>query len=181
MRIARAAIGAHLAGAEPAEPLQVSLPEATGVFVTIKRHGELRGCLGVLQMRGSLAGEVARCARDSASADPRFPPMVPGELLDAVLEISVLGSLEQIDPAVSDAIVVGRHGLVVEHGGRRGLLLPQVAVEWGWTTEAFLGHTCRKAGLAEDAWRRGAHVFRFEAEVFAEHKEAARRLLDGKW
>jgi len=170
LRIARAAIGAHLAGAAPAPAPagRDSLPEASGVFVTIKRHGELRGCLGVLQMRDSLAGEVARCARDSATADPRFPPMRPGELRDAVLEISVLGPLEEIDPAAADAIVLGRHGLVVEQGDRRGLLLPQVAVEWGWTREAFLAHTCRKAGLEENAWRHGARVFRFDAEVFTE-------------
>jgi AmmeMemoRadiSam system protein A len=178
LRIARESIRAHLAGADPAGPRHDErLPDASGVFVTIKRHGELRGCLGVLQMRDSLAGEVARCARDSATVDPRFPPMRPDELLDAVLEISVLGPLEEVDPAVADAIVVGRHGLVVEHDNRRGLLLPQVAVEWGWATDAFLCHTCRKAGLPEDAWRRGARVFRFDAEVFAEPEEAAKRPL----
>jgi AmmeMemoRadiSam system protein A len=138
------------------------------VFVTLKRCGALRGCLGVLQLRGNLAEEVARCARDSATEDPRFPPVAPDELADTSLEISVLGRLELIDPAPEGAIEIGRHGLVVEQGHRRGLLLPQVAVEWGWTPEQFLRQTCRKAGLTPDAWRNGAEVYRFDAEVFGE-------------
>jgi hypothetical protein len=78
----------------------------------------------------------------------------------------VLGPIEPIDPLDPDAIIVGRHGLVVERGTHRGLLLPQVAPEWGWTRDQLLAQTCRKAGLAEDAWRHGARVYRFEAEVF---------------
>ena len=168
--VARAAIAAHLAKAPrpPVDPL--GLPDASGVFVTIKTRGELRGCLGVLQMRHGLAEEVARCARDSATADPRFPPMTSQELGDIALEISVLGPLERVDPLgrLDEAIVIGRHGLVVEDGHRRGLLLPQVAVEWGWTREQFLRQTCRKAALPEDAWQTGAQVFRFDAEVFGD-------------
>ena len=80
--------------------------------------------------------------------------------------VSAGGPLERIDPLDPDSIVVGRHGLVVEQGWRRGLLLPQVAPEWGWDREQFLAHTCRKAGLPPDAWRRGADVYRFEADVF---------------
>jgi AmmeMemoRadiSam system protein A len=149
---------------EPVTPA----PPATGVFVTIKRRGQLRGCLGVLEMRASLDEEVARCARDSATADPRFSPMTPDELPDMSLEISVLGPLEEIDPLDDRAIVIGRHGLLVEQGLRRGLLLPQVAPEWGWTREQFLQQTCRKAHLPENAWRAGARVFRFDAEVFGD-------------
>lgn len=138
--------------------------------MTIKRHDELRGCLGVLQMRASLAEEVVRCARDSATGDPRFPPMTPDELSHITLEISVLGPLEEVDPLDDTAIVIGRHGLLVEQGTRRGLLLPQVATEWGWTREQFLRQTCRKADLSESAWQSGARVFRFDAEVFGERK-----------
>jgi len=167
LRIARESIAAHLGGGRPL-PANERLPAASGVFVTIKRRGELRGCLGVLEMQAPLAEEVARCARDSATADPRFPPMAAGELTDAVLEISVLGPMEEIDPLADGSVVIGRHGLVVEHARRRGLLLPQVAVERGWTPLQFLGQTCRKAGLPEEAWRQGARVFRFDAEVFAE-------------
>ena len=170
LHTARESITAHLHGTDAAwsAASAVDLPDASGVFVTIKRRGELRGCLGVLQLRASLAAEVARCARDAATADPRFPPMTADELADISLDISVLGPLEEIDPRDESTIIVGRHGLVVEQSVRRGLLLPQVAVEWGWTREQFLDQTCRKAGLAADAWQRGARVFRFDAEVFGE-------------
>ena len=84
------------------------------------------------------------------------------------VEVSVLGPLEPIDPADASVITLGRHGLVAEQGERRGLLLPQVATEWGWTTEQFLRQTCVKAGLPGDAWQRGARIFRFDAEVFGE-------------
>ena len=167
LRAARESIRRHLRG-DSASAFSGEMPSASGVFVTIKRRGELRGCLGVLEMRGTLCDEVARCARDSATRDPRFPPMTAAELGDMSLEISVLGPLEAIDPADESAVVIGEHGLVVEHGPTRGLLLPQVAVEWGWGREQFLGHTCRKAGLHEDAWRTGARVFRFGAQVFGD-------------
>jgi AmmeMemoRadiSam system protein A len=168
LHAARAAIAAHLSGEAQAVTCDGWDPGATGVFVTIKRRGELRGCLGVLQIRDSLIDEVRRCARNSATDDPRFPPMDAAELEDATLEISILGPLEEIDPQEDQAIVIGRHGLVIEHGHRRGLLLPQVPVEWGWDRAEFLRHTCRKAGLPEDAWGRGARVFRFGADVFGE-------------
>jgi uncharacterized protein len=164
--LARRAVSAQVAGlAEPA-PLDIGLPDASGVFVTIKRRGELRGCLGTLHCSDSLAAEVARCAADAASEDPRFPPVAADELPELSVEVSVLGPLEEIDPRDFEAITIGRHGLVAEQGPLRGLLLPQVAIEWGWTTEQFLRHTCAKAGLPMDAWRHGARISRFHAEVF---------------
>jgi len=86
-----------------------------------------------------------------------------------VIELSLLGPLEPI--AGAGEIEIGRHGLVIEKGRRRGLLLPQVATEWGWDRETFLAQTCHKAGLERDVWKRGAKVLRFEAEVFAEGRE----------
>ena len=163
--LARAAVEARVLGREPVREDALELPEASGVFVTIKRHGSLRGCLGTLDSRRGLAEEVVRCAGDSATQDPRFAPIARDELPDVRLELSVLGPLEPID-ASPDAFTVGVHGLVAEHAGRRGLLLPQVAVEWGWTPEQFLSQTCVKAGLPPDAWRTGAQIFRFDAEVF---------------
>jgi AmmeMemoRadiSam system protein A len=148
--------------------LPVDLPDASGVFVTLKRRGELRGCLGTLQCQRGLAAEVVRCAADAATEDPRFPPVSPDELSDVAVEVSVLGPLEPIDPMAFDVIVIGRHGLVAEQGFRRGLLLPQVATEWDWTVEQFLRQTCLKAGLAPDAWQHGARISRFEAEVFGD-------------
>ena len=168
LRTAREAVDAQARGEDPPLPPAEGAADASGVFVTIKRRGQLRGCLGVLELRASLEREVARCARDSASKDPRFPPLHADELAETAVDVSVLGPLEEIDPADPDAIVVGRHGLVVEQGMRRGLLLPQVAPEWGWTRDEFLRHTCRKAGLAPDAWQHGARVYRFEADVFGE-------------
>jgi AmmeMemoRadiSam system protein A len=166
IEIARSAIASQVSGVPFPAPPELGLPTSSGVFVTIKRRGELRGCLGTLQCRLGLAAEVVRCAADAASEDPRFPPVVLDELGELSIEVSVLGPLEPIDPHDQDAIVIGRHGLVAEQGPRRGLLLPQVATEWGWTTEQFLRQTCTKAGLPADAWQRGACISRFDAEVF---------------
>ena len=165
--LARSSIESQVTGGPSAAPGRLDLPDASGVFVTIKRRGQLRGCLGTLQNRAGLAAEVIRCAADSASEDPRFPPVSREELPDLSLEISVLGPLEAID-AQPDAFTIGVHGLVAEQGFHRGLLLPQVATEWGWNGEQFLRQTCIKAGLRPDAWRQGVRFFRFAAEVFGD-------------
>jgi AmmeMemoRadiSam system protein A len=172
LALARTAVEAQVSGAPPPSLLintMPPLPDAMGAFVTIKANGELRGCLGTLNCPpGQLPSEVARCGADAASHDPRFAPVSAGELRELSIEVSVLGPLEPIDPPDPSEVVVGRHGLVVEQGHRRGLLLPQVAPEWGWTAEEFLQQSCLKAGLRPDAWRRGARVYRFEADVFGE-------------
>jgi len=167
LELARGSIAERVRGEQLLVPELPDFPEATGVFVTIKSAGTLRGCLGTLENRRGLPDEVVRCAADSATQDPRFSPVQAAELDDLRLELSVLGPLEKIDP-VPGAFTIGVHGLVVEQGHRRGLLLPQVATEWGWTPEQFLGQTCVKAGLRTDAWRTGATVYRFSAEVFGE-------------
>lgn len=141
-------------------------PGASGAFVTLKRQGRLRGCIGTLECRRPMAEEIARVAVSAAREDPRFEPLLPGELDDLHVEVSVLGPLEEIDPRHPGVIEIGRHGLVVEQGDRSGLLLPQVASEWGWDRDQFLSHTCAKAGLPPDSWRRGARVYRFTADVF---------------
>lgn len=158
---------ARVLGQPPIRPAATPLPEASGVFVTIKRRGALRGCLGTLENRTGLADEVARCAADSASQDPRFPAVAADELHELAVELSILGPLERIEPSPA-AFTVGLHGLVIEHGAKKGLLLPQVATEWGWTAEQLLRQTCVKAGLAADAWQHGATVYRFSAEVFGD-------------
>jgi uncharacterized protein len=167
LELARSSIASQVTGAGAVAPCTLELPDASGVFVTIKRRGQLRGCLGTLKNRAGLAAEVVRCAADSASEDPRFPPVGREELPELTLEISVLGPLESID-ARPDAFTIGVHGLVAEQGFHRGLLLPQVATEWGWDSEQFLRQTCIKAGLPPDAWRRGARFYRFAAEVFGD-------------
>ena len=166
--IARRAVTARVSGSRPSTAPSFDLPPASGVFVTLKLAGQLRGCLGTLECFNNLASEVARCAADAASEDPRFPPVTATEVLGLTVEVSVLGPLERIDPRQTGAMTIGDHGLVVEQGRLRGLLLPQVATERKWDLEQFLRQTCHKAGLAADAWERGAIVYRFSAEVFGD-------------
>ena len=152
--------------------LPVPRPAAAGphpcqaAFVTIFCRGELRGCLGRLTPAMALPELVAHLAQEVADSDPRFDPVRPEELADISLEISVLTPEREIQ-ALSE-IEIRRHGLIVEKGSRRGLLLPQVATEHGWDRDTFVAHTCLKAGLAGDAWRHGARIFVFEAQVFGE-------------
>jgi len=172
--LARASVTARVTGTAPPAPDSADLPDVqAAAFVSLHRRGDLRGCIGSLERDEALADVVARCAASAATEDPRFPPVIPAELPAMDLEISVLGPLERIDPVDPAAVEIGRHGLVVEQGGRRGLLLPQVAVEWGWDRETFLAHACRKAGLPADAWRTGAVAYRFEALVFGEAETAS--------
>jgi uncharacterized protein len=135
-------------------------------FVTILCKGELRGCLGRLAPEMSLPDLVSHLAQEVADSDPRFDPVRPEELNDIRLEISVLTPEREIRAA--SEIEIGRHGLIVEKGSRRGLLLPQVATEHGWDRDTFVAQACLKAGLAADAWRHGARLFVFEAQVFGE-------------
>ena len=134
-------------------------------FVTLKKKGRLRGCIGYTEPVAPLFKVVQECAVAAATEDPRFPPVSAGELSSIDLEISVLTPLA---PIRAEEVEVGRHGLMVSGGGRRGLLLPQVPVELGWDRETFLDQTCLKAGLPADAWRRGATLQAFTAEVFGD-------------
>ena len=172
LRIARDAVVAHVGGTPLGEIEPVALAERRGgAFVTLHhRGGELRGCIGHVEADQPLAAVVARCAVAACSADPRFPAVCLAELGDLVIELSLLGPLEPITGAAE--IEIGRHGLVIEKGWRRGLLLPQVATEWKWDCQQFLAQTCRKAGLPHDAWQHGARLWRFEAEVFGEDRDA---------
>ena len=138
--------------------------------MTLRMNGVLRGCIGYPEPQLPLIDVVERCAVSAALTDPRFLPLTPSELTRVDLEISVLGPMEIVGN-ISE-VVIGRHGLVVEFGRRRGLLLPQVATEWEWDAREFASETCVKAGLPRDAWQKGARLFRFEAEVFGEDPEA---------
>jgi AmmeMemoRadiSam system protein A len=167
LALARSAIEARLSIATVEEfEHRPAFDRPGGAFVTVFVKRALHGCVGLPEAREPLGEVVRYCARAAAFEDPRFPPVTLADLRDLSLEISVLTPAEVVtDPA---AVEVGRHGLVVEQGTARGLLLPQVAVEHGWTREQFLDHTCIKAGLRPDAWRRGASVYSFEAVVFGE-------------
>jgi AmmeMemoRadiSam system protein A len=140
----------------------------SGAFVSIFHDGELRGCLGRLNSQLPIARLVAQLAQAVADSDPRFDRVTPQELGGIGFEISVLTREREIQSV--DDIELGMHGLIVEHGPSRGLLLPQVPVEHGWDRDTFLDHTCLKAGLAADSWRRGARIFVFEAQVFGERR-----------
>jgi AmmeMemoRadiSam system protein A len=140
-------------------------------FVSIHRRGALRGCLGRLEHDWPLPALVAHLAAALADQDPRFHPVTPEELVEIAIEISVL-TPERAIASPAD-IEVGRHGLVVEHGSRRGLLLRQVATDHGWDRITFLEHTCVKAGLPRNAWQNGARVFVFESVVFGEDEAPA--------
>ena len=172
--IARAAI-ARAIGAESVTPVADPIPNPeslipgdllAGAFVTLRIKGELRGCIGYPGAELPLVEVVERCAVSAAISDPRFPPLSAAEWSDVDLEISVLGPIERVDDI--QQVVVGRDGLVAVFGRRRGLLLPQVAVEWSWDASEFAAQTCIKGGLPRDAWQKGARLFKFEAEVFSE-------------
>ena len=170
LRFARDTIAAHLHGSAPPPSVGLSDPAAhSGAFVTLHAHGELRGCIGHPGSSQPLDQVVGVCAVAAATEDPRFPSLTAAELPGVEIEISVLTPIRPVD-AVHE-IEVGRDGLVVQEGFRRGLLLPQVAAERGWDRDTFLSHTCLKAGLKPDAWRTGARISRFQAEVFSEGSE----------
>jgi AmmeMemoRadiSam system protein A len=172
LRFARRCLEARVQR-QPPPPVERGggLDAPMGAFVTIHTAGELRGCLGRLEADRPIAENVAHLAAVVSDSDPRFSPLGAAELVTTDIEISALTPEEEVRDIPE--IEVGRHGLIVEQGHRRGLLLPQVATEHGWDRDTFLDHTCLKAGLPADAWRRGARIFKFEAEVFGE-----RSILD---
>jgi len=164
LSIARRAIRERVCGRSeslpaPSDPI-LRVPGAA--FVTLTHAGALRGCIGYVQAIRPLAEAVAQCAASAATGDPRFLPVTASDLPDLQIEISVLSPLRAVgDPS---EIQVGVHGLHISKDARRGLLLPQVASEFGWDRETFLRQVCTKAGLPQDAWRRGAEIQVFTVE-----------------
>ncbi len=141
------------------------LSELRGVFTTIYLNRELRGCVGYPAPAAPLYRAVIETAQSAASSDPRFAPVTLSEAPQLLISISVLSFVK---PVRAEEVVVGRHGLIVSLAGQRGLLLPQVPVEHGWDRLTFLEQTCRKAGLPSHAWRSGATLEAFTAEVFSD-------------
>jgi AmmeMemoRadiSam system protein A len=171
LQIARASIQAELAGKKPpAAKGQGALEEKRGAFVSLKKRGRLRGCIGFIEARKPLAKTVEEMAIAAAFQDPRFEPLKKEELKDLRLEISVLTPLRKTTDV--GQIEVGTHGLYVRKGGCAGLLLPQVATEYGWDRDTFLKETCCKAGLAPDAWcDPETEIYLFSADVFGDERE----------
>lgn len=144
-----------------------------GVFVTIHKSGDLRGCIGYPEPIKPLINAVIESAISAATGDPRFPPMQPDEMGQVNLELSVLTPPQKVvvknPQEYLEKIKVGVDGLIMEKGYNKGLLLPQVPVEWGWDVEEFLINTCIKAGLQPDCWYdEGVEVFKFHAQIFQE-------------
>ena len=147
------------------KPVSKRLTEHRGAFVTLNMQGFLRGCIGTFITDKPLIEVVADMAREAAVEDPRFSPVVPEEVSELEIQISVLTPLK---PIVPEDIEVGRHGLFITRGPYRGVLLPQVATEYGWDRQEFLDQTCMKAGLQKGCWKDPKTVIEaFEAEVFA--------------
>jgi len=170
LRLARTSIESTLDGRAPelnAEAFDEELRRPAGAFVTLTKNGDLRGCIGSIRAMEPLYRAVASSAISAALRDPRFFPLRKDELPHVELEISVMGPIEQVHDV--NAIEVGRDGLIISRGRFAGLLLPQVASEYGWDRETFLDQTCLKAGLQPDAWRSpDTHIEKFAAEVFGE-------------
>jgi uncharacterized protein len=167
LQAARSALESALRrSAEPAS-LGVSegLARRCGAFVTLHGAEGLRGCVGRIQSSQPLLATVRECALSAAFHDPRFSPVTAFELPLLSIEISVLSDLFEVR---SEEIVPGEHGVLVIHGFQRALLLPQVALEWGWDREKFLEQACLKAGLSGSEWRRDARLMAFTAQVFGE-------------
>ena len=176
IEIARAVIENHVKGLELP---QLDHPDVfrtkSGVFVTLTTHpgDELRGCIGYPEPVAPLIEALRDSAVSAASRDPRFPPVRKTELGAVKVEVSLLTPPEEImvekTTELPERVTVGVDGLIAQRDWARGLLLPQVPVEWGWDAEQFLSQTCMKAGLSPDAWHMdGTRIFKFQAEVFSE-------------
>jgi AmmeMemoRadiSam system protein A len=153
---------------KPAPDFKIESPilkENRGAFVTIHKKGELRGCIGYIEGHGPLYKTIEEMAEAAAFRDPRFTPVKEKELPELELEISVLTPLKKIKEV--GEIQVGKHGIYIKKGWFSGLLLPQVATEYGWNRLTFLEHTCQKAGLPSNAWKeKDTEIFIFSADIF---------------
>jgi AmmeMemoRadiSam system protein A len=162
----RAMRAAVLREPEPTSADAPTMPECSGAFVTLRRRGKLRGCIGQLAVKAPMAGLVAYAAKAAALEDPRFSPVRADEFDEIEIELSLLSEPQAIKP---DQIEAGHHGLIVSRGFQRGLLLPQVATEHGWNGLRLLEETCVKAGLEPDAWKDAqTGILAFTALVFSE-------------
>ena len=198
VKLARKAVSEYLTNftkIETPSDTPTKLFEKRGVFVTIEKivrneeglwRRELRGCIGFPEPIYPLVEATIEAAISAATEDPRFPPMLSEELKNVVFEVSVLTKPElviyQTPSELVEKVKVGRDGLIIEKGMFKGLLLPQVPIEYGWNTEEYLSQACLKAGLPPDAWKySGIKVYVFQAQIFAEifpEGEIIERILD---
>ena len=177
LKIARENIAARLKGKTYEPECPKEFKEELGVFVTLHtKTGDLRGCIGYPEPIKPLIDALLDVSISAALRDPRFPPVRIEELDDLRVEVTVLSKPELIEvdspEEYPSKIEIGKHGLIVESGFNKGLLLPQVPIEWKWDKEEFLSHTCQKAGLPLDFWKSGdAKIYKFTGEIFSEPTE----------
>ncbi len=176
LRLARESIESYFSEKEPniSEDIKKKYSEKQGCFVTIHKNGQLRGCIGFPEPHLPLWKGIFEAARSAAFKDPRFPSLKEEELKEIDLEISVLSIPEEIkvnDPLeYPQKIEIGKHGLIIRCSFSSGLLLPQVAAEYGFSPVQFLECLCQKAGLPDGSWKeKECRIFSFEAQIFSEH------------
>ena len=153
------------------------LTDTQGIFVTLHKNGELRGCVGYIESEKSLKDSITEIARSAAFRDSRFDPVTVDEMKEIVLEVSILSIPAQIKITKPedyiDFIKIGQHGLILQNGMHSGLLLPQVPIEQKWDEKEFLTYLGIKAGIGPDAWKeKNTKIFAFEAQVFHEEKKS---------
>lgn len=168
LRISRSAIESSILG-KPIPEIKADsegLNAGCGAFVSLHKDDRLRGCIGTLASANPLYKTVFDMAIAAATQDPRFSPVTPDELPEIKLEVSVISPMKEIT-GPSD-VIIGKHGLYLVKGNRRGVLLPQVAIENELEPGEFLEQTCLKAGLDPDDWKEGATIFAFEADIIKE-------------
>ncbi len=175
LKLARAAIEKYLrenSSLNAPGDLPASFEEKRGVFVTLNKYGNLRGCIGYPYPVFKLKDAIIDAAISAAVSDPRFPSVTKAEFEDITIELTVLSTPRMLKVKPKDLpeqIEIGRHGLIVKSGIYQGLLLPQVATEYNWSAEEFLCQTCWKAGLPQDAWlEKDTEVSTFEGQIFRE-------------
>lgn len=176
LKLARTAIETYILKGQVLdvpEPPSETLQKNMGVFVTLHENGELRGCIGYPEPVKPLLNALIEVAIGAATGDPRFAPLNSHELGKIQVEVSVLTPPEMVvvekPSEYLEKIQIGRDGLILERGIFRGLLLPQVPLEWGWDKEEFLANTCLKAGMSPDCWlQEGVKVYSFQSQIFIE-------------
>ncbi len=168
IKLAKEAISSEFSGKKIRIPPYKELKEKRGCFVTLTKHGELRGCIGFPYPSIPLGEAIVQAARSAAFSDPRFPPVTEKELPNIKVEISILSVPEEVKPDPVN-IEIGKDGIMCEYEGFSGLLLPQVAIEYKMNAEEFLRALCQKAGLPLDSWKEpGFKLWKFQAKIFKE-------------
>lgn len=182
LKLARKCIAERLGKSEESDVSAEEFPDKQGVFVTLHKDGQLRGCIGFPEAVYPLGEAVVKAAQNAAFEDPRFPPVDEREYENLSIEVSVLTKPELLE--VSDPkeyikkITIGEDGLIIESAnGATGLLLPQVATEQGWGPDEFLEHVCLKAGLTQDAWMEPSNkIYTFQCKIYSEDKEPSQEV-----